>query len=264
MKKYWIITKNTWNEILVYRLNFIMWRVRVVLQLLTLYFFWLAVTPQNTKIFGYSQQLIITYIIGTFLVGAITLSSRTSEIGENINNGDLSIFLIRPINYFFYWFSRDLGDKAMNITFSLTELTLIFLVLHPPLFLQTNFSYLVLSLVSILLAIILFFLIGALIGFIGFWSPEVWAPRFIFYVLLNFFAGMIFPLDILPKTIFSVFQLLPFPYLIYFPIKIYLGQITTFEISKGLSISIVWIFIMFFIVRYVWMKGLKAYTAQGR
>lgn len=264
MKKYWIVIKNTWNEMLTYRLNFTMWRVRVTLQLLTLYFFWLAMTSQTSNLFGYSQKLMITYILGTSLIGSIVLSSKTGEVGENINNGDLSIFLIRPINYFYYWLARDLGDKAMNILFSIFELTILYLIFHPSLFVQTDFVFIILSFLSTILALILYFLFNLLLGFIGFWSPEIWGPRFIFYIIITFFAGGLFPLDILPNALFSVFKLLPFSYLLYFPIKIYLGQINITEIYTGIFVSLAWIIFMYLIVKSVWIKGLRSYTAQGR
>jgi len=152
----------------------------------------------------------------------------------------------------------------MNIIFSIIELAVLFAILKPPLFIQTESLYLILTLVAIALALIMYFFFNFLLGLIGFWSPEVWAPRFIFTILLNFFAGGLFPLDILPKFIFSVFQLLPFTYLLYFPIKTYLGQLTIVEIFTGIIISLAWTVLLYLIVRYVWRKGLLVYTGQGR
>lgn len=263
MKKYWVTAKNTWTEMLNYRINFMVWRVRNVIQLLTMYFLWLAVLPQNTQIGNYSQSLMLTYILGTSFISSVVLSSRTQEIGENINKGDLSIFLIRPINYFIFWFFRDIGDKSMNVIFSISELFLIFIILRPPFFIQTNLFFLSLFFSSIILAVFLHFFISSILGVIGFWTQEIWAPRFIFYVLISFFAGWLFPLDLLPKHIFSFFELLPFTYLLYFPLKIYLGQMAVFEIIKGLIISLIWIIILYKILLTTWIRGLKAYSAYG-
>ncbi len=264
MNKYFQIAKLTWDETLVYRLNFVMWRIRVVLQILTLYFLWASLIPSGTTLFGYDQSQMLTYILGASLVSSIVLSSRSSAVGDEINSGNLSNFLLRPINYFLYWFSRDVGDKAMNIAFAMVELTIIFAILKPPLFIRVESIHLLLTFVAIILAIIIYFFFSFLLGLIGFWNPEVWAPRFIFTVLLNFFAGGLFPLDILPKFIFSIFQLLPFTYLLYFPIKIYLGQLTTIEIFTGIAISLVWTTLLYVVVKYIWRKGLLVYTAQGR
>lgn len=264
MNKYYLVAKLTWDETLVYRLNFVMWRVRTVVQLLTMYFLWLSLVPSNASLFGYDQSAILTYVLATSLVGSIILSSRSYAVGDEINTGNLSNFLLRPINYFLYWFFRDIGDKAMNILFSVAELTILFLILKPPFFIQTNSTYLFLACLSAAVAVVMYFFFNFLLGMLGFWSPEVWAPRFIFIILLNFFSGGLFPLDILPKAIFSVFQFLPFPYLLYFPIKIYLGQLTVLQILMGITVSLSWTIFLYVIVRYIWNKGLLVYTAQGR
>lgn len=264
MKKYWIVIKNTWDEMLTYRLNFMMWRIRMVLHVIAMYFLWLAVLPQDGAIGGYSQTMMLTYILGTSLLGAIVLSSRSYSVGDEINSGDLSNYLIRPVNYFSYWFAKDLGDKAMNIVFSITELTILFFIIQPPVFLQTNIIYLLLFLLSILCAVVLYFFFNLLLGFIGFWSPEVWAPRFIFYVTVGFFAGGYFPLDILSGPVAIVFKTLPFSYLLYFPLKIYLGQLSIVEALQGLIIGFLWVVVLYICVQMIWKKGILLYTAQGR
>src|SRR3990167_9224410 len=264
LSKYYLIARNTWDETLVYRLNFVMWRVRVILGILTMYFLWLALLPPGQNILGYTRELMLTYILGTSLINSIVISSRTYEVGDHINSGNLSNFLIRPINYFGYWFARDLGDKAMNIVFSASELTILFFILKPPLFIQSDISLIMLTLVSCAFALVLYFIINFLLGSIGFWSPEVWAPRFIFITVLTFFSGGLFPLDILPKNLFLIFKFLPFTYLLYFPLKIYLGQLAIPEVLQGLFISLVWAILLYLAMKTVWELGLKIYTAQGR
>ncbi len=264
MNKYLLVAKNTWYETVTYRFNFVMWRIRVVFQMLTVYFLWLAIIPSNGNFLGYTKPLMLTYILGTSFISSITLASRSYGIGEEINNGNLSNFLIKPINYFLYWFAKDMGDKAMNILFSILELTILFLLLHPPIFIQTNILIIFLSLVSAMIALTLYFFFNILLGLIGFWSPEVWAPRFIFIILLNFFAGSLFPLDILPKSVFYFLQALPFTYILYFPLKIYLGQLSQIEIYTGFFISTIWVFILYWLVKIIWAKGLAVYTAYGR
>lgn len=264
MGKYILVIKNTWNEILTYRLNFVMWRARTILQFLTIYFLWLAIIPAQGEVFGWSQSLILTYILGGALLTSIIFSTRTHEIGDNIVKGDLSIFLVKPLNYFAYWFSRDVGDKLMNISFATVELYFLFLILKPPIFIQTDPFYLVAALSAMILALLLYFLLGCLLGLLGFWSSEVWAPRFIFFILITFFAGGLFPLDILPESLFRIFEYFPFTYLLYFPLKVYLGGLDYFHIFKGGVFAFFWIIILSFLVYLIWQKGLKNYTAYGR
>ncbi|MDE2025189.1 MAG: ABC-2 family transporter protein [Patescibacteria group bacterium] len=241
-----------------------MWRIRNVLQLLTTYFLWFIVMPQNGSLLGYTRSMMLTYVLLSDLFSSVVLSSLTGEVGDEINKGDLSNYLLKPINYFVYWFFRDVGDKLMNISFAIPELIVFLLVLRPPFFVQTNILILLTTAFVLLEAVILYFFINFLLGLIGFWSSEVWAPRFILFMVLTFFSGGIFPLDILPKPVFDVFQLLPFTYLLFFPLKVYLGSLSVTGVLSGITISLVWIGILFMGLQNVWRKGLRVYTAQGK
>lgn len=247
-----------------YRVNFLMWRIRTVLQFLTVYFLWSVLIPSNGSFLGYSHSQILTYLLGTTVVTSIVFATRTHEIGDNINSGDLSNFLLKPINYFFFWFARDAADKGFNLLFSIGELVIFAILLRPPVFIQTDYFLIILFFISILFAVLLSFFIGSLLGLIGFWSPEIWAPRFIFFILLTFFAGALFPLDILPQEIYQIFKLLPFSYLLYFPLKIYLGQLDFGQILNGFIVTGIWISLFYFFTQSIWLKGLRMYTALGR
>ncbi|HXS14806.1 MAG TPA: ABC-2 family transporter protein, partial [Candidatus Saccharimonadales bacterium] len=83
-------------------------------------------------------------------------------------------------------------------------------------------------------------------------------------ILLSFLAGSMFPLDILPRPIYILLSLLPFPYLIYGPLKIYLGQQNIFQIFLTLGVGFVWIFILGLFANVMWKKGLSLYGAEGK
>ena len=247
-----------------YRVSFMIWRMRSVLQLLTLYYLWFSITTKSTTFFHYSQSQLLTYVFGSSIAVAVIFSTRTTEVANDINEGSLSNFLIRPMSYFTYVFARDIGDKLFNCLCSLFELILLVLLLKPNLFLQTNYLSILGTIFAIGLGVINYFLIGFLIGAIGFWSSETWGPRFIFGQILGFLSGGLFPLDILPKPLFTFVQLLPFPYLQYFPLKIYLGQITGLQTIVGFFISALWTVFLSLLLRAVWSKGVKQYGAYGR
>lgn len=264
MKKYIRVVRNTWEEILTYRLSFTMWRIRTVVLLLSVYFLWYSVLPSNSTLFGYTQSTMLTYILGTSILYAIISATRTYEVAEEIDRGNLTNDLLRPVNYFLYKFAREIGDKAMNVSFSLIELIILFFLLKPPFFIQTDPLSLFFFVISTLLAVLVLFFINLVISFVGFWSPEYWAPRFIFWIIFAFFAGSYFPLDILPKTIYNFFHALPFYYLLYFPLKIYLGKASIIEVYQGIAITLFWLIAFYLLALIIWRKGLKTYTAAGR
>jgi ABC-2 type transport system permease protein len=249
---------------LTYRLNFTMYRLRNVMSFLTFYFLWIALVPKNTSLFGYTQTVMLTYVLGTAMLNAFVLSSRSYTIGDDIIQGNLSNYLIKPVQYFYYWLAKDIGDKAMNISFAVGELSILYIVLRPPLFFQTDLVYLLFCSFSVIIAMGLYFCFNLILGMIGFWSPEVWAPRFIFMILLSFFSGGYFPLDILPEPIYTIFSLLPFQYLVYFPLQIYLHRVTYHTMFVESIVGFIWLLLLIVLVDRLWKKGLSIYTAQGQ
>lgn len=264
LKKYILVARNTWDEMATYRLSFIIWRLQNILQLLTIYFLWYSLLPANKTFAGYNQSFMLTYVLGTALVSTIVWSSKTAQIGDDINEGNLSNFLLRPIGYMRYWFAKDVGDKIMNILFSIAELLVIVFLLKPPLFFQTNIFIILLTIIALVLGVFLYFYINIILGFIAFWNPETWAPRFIFFTVITFLAGGLFPLDILPKNIYIICQLLPFQYMLYFPIKLYLGELSFIAILQGVCITVVWVLLLYKFTEFLWHKGLKTYTSHGQ
>lgn len=268
MHKYWQIISNTWQEYSAYRLNFLVWRLRSFISFATIYFFWWAVFAEKGQIFGWGEVQILTYILGVALVRSVVLSSRTIDVGGEINQGSLTNYLLKPLNFLNFWFSRDLADKLLNIIFTIFELGIFMMILKPNIFAQTHIFYLLSFITAIAMATILYFYINFFLGLLAFWTPEswsgIWGPRFVFTIILEFFAGTIFPLDLLPKSIFNLVQLTPFPYLIYFPLKIYLGQASLVQMLIGFVVCLCWLGIWYLIVQKSWRAGLKVYGAEGR
>lgn len=262
-KKYVPVIRNTWSEYTVYRLNFVLWRVRSVLKFLTIYFLWSAIFKARSEVFGYQQQEILTYILLGQVLAATVFSTRTHEVGAEINQGKLSNFLLKPLSYFRYWWARDVSDKMLNIGFSIIEIGLLILLLRPNLLIQAEPLTLLFFTLAIFFSAILYFYISFFLSLSGFWTADVWAPRFLFFVITDFLSGGLFPLDILPESIFNILRFLPFAFLQFFPLKIYLGQLAPVDVLTGLLITLVWIGVFYFSLNLVWHKGLRRYEAQG-
>lgn len=264
MNVYAQIIKATWSQYMMYRLNFVMWRVRMVCQLLVTYFLWWAILGTKEEFFGYTQSMMLTYVLLTSIVRTLVLSTTTMEIGDVINQGNLSNYLVKPLNVFSYYAARDVADKILNVLFAVVEVSILFFLLRPEIFVQTQPHVLLLSGVAVLLGMMLYFFFSLILGFLGFWTPDIWGPRFISFVIMEFFAGSLFPLDILPSPLFTLSQLLPFGYFIYFPLKIYTGQLDMNAIVQGLIIASLWVGALAYVATTIWKKGLRAYTAEGK
>jgi ABC-2 type transport system permease protein len=183
MRKYVTVFTTTIKEYFAYRLNFILWRFRAVLNLIVIFFLWSAVLEKQTGFGSYGKTSLLTYIIFVNLIINFVLGTRTSEIAGEINNGSIINILLKPISFFRYYWMRDLADKAVNIFFAILEVTLLVWLFKIQLTTPHNLPlFLVLFLVGTLIS----FFINLMLSFIAFWTTEVWAPRFIFFMVVFF------------------------------------------------------------------------------
>lgn len=267
MDKYYKIGKISLKQEFAYKINFVMWRVRNILQILLVYFLWDSVfSNSSTPVFGYDRPKMLTYVIGLLFVRAFVLSAKAMEVAGEISRGDLNNYSVKPVNYFKYWLSRDIASKLLNLIFALFEIFLVFIFLKPDFYFQANPLLLTLFVVSLLMAVFLYFLLIFMVSLIPFWAPEIaWGGHFLItVVILEFLSGAIFPLDILPSGIMKIVNFTPFPYLIFFPIQIYIGKIEAPAIFQGILVVGIWIIIFYWLLKVLWRKGLKVYEAYGR
>jgi ABC-2 type transport system permease protein len=197
------------------------------------------------------------------LVGSIVLSTQAFKIAEEINYGKLSDYLIKPIDYFHYNLIRDLADKSINIFFAFFEMIFFYIIFKPVLLFPQNIINIIWFITFLIAAVLLYYQLSISLSFIGFWSRETWAPRFLFLIIVSFLSGTYFPLNIFPNALYFMIKILPFTYLIYFPITVFLEKQTTQSIVSALVIILTWNFILYFLNKILWKKGLKIYTAEG-
>ena len=267
MNKYWSIFKISFQQEFAYRLNFVMWRVRNVLQMLLIFFLWSTVfSDPSRNLFGYDRARILTYVFGILIVKAIVLSARGVDVAHEIARGELTNYLLKPVNYFRYWLTRDLSSKSLNLVFAVFEFSILFIILRPQFFFQTNIFNLIAFVGALIIGILLYFTILFVTSAVAFWTPEMaWGTQFfVIVVIIEFLSGGLFPIDILPVGLQNFLYLTPFPYLIFFPLQVYLGKFSFLFIARGLIVSIVWVVILWIIMKSVWAKGVKIYRAEGR
>lgn len=230
------------------------------------YFLWSGIFVANISVFGYNQNQMLTYVFMVLIVQTMVLSAPSSDnIGGEIGNGDLSNYLVKPLGYLKYWFARDLASKVLNFFFAAFEITLLWFIFRPAIIFPTNIIILSGFLVSLIFATIIYYLVSACARFIAFWAPEnTWGLAFLILVMIEMVAGGIFPLNILPKSIYLLLQLTPFPYLIYFPIAIFSGKIVGLEMARILIQQGIYVIVMLLFTKFFWKKGMVVYQSSGK
>lgn len=263
MKKYWVLLLLNWQNGLVYRTSVMLWRFRQLLSTIMALSIWSVVFGGQQQAFGYSGSEMTTYILLTAFLQSIVLATTLYGLAETIYSGNLSNVLLKPINLFAYFGLQDIADKGKNLLALLIETASILYFFKPEL-VTPSFLLVCVFIVWTLAAIVLNYLIALLFGAIGFWSPDTWGPRFLFFMLLEFTAGKLFPLDILPRAAQNIIFLTPFPYFSFVQTQLFLQKLSSAQILHHTLVLTFWILCLWVIATITWKKGLRDYAAAGR
>lgn len=263
MQKYLTLLSISWQNGFVYRISLYMWRIRQFLGSFAALTIWTVIFSSNGQFATYSRSEMISYIFIVAFLQSIIFSSVLNGLAGDIYSGKITHQLLKPINIYVYLGMQDIADKFKNTGFLALETVILYLMFLPEIIFPG--LYVVLGVVLlVVLATFLNFLISLLFGAIGFWSPDAWAPRFLFFLMIELSAGRTFPLDILPQSIQTLLELTPFPYLAFIQTQLFLGRLPATEIPTHFGVMLLWIGVLGFATYKVWSKGLKDYSAVGQ
>ncbi len=260
--KYWQLFLVSWQNGLAYPISVLLWRMRQFLITFMSLTVWTVIFTGQGSAFAYSSEQMITYIFVVGVTQSLILATVMHSFAETIYTGRLSNELVKPVNVFGYMGVQEVADKVKNFGFIILETIILFLIFHPTIVIPNLLTVFLFALTTLLGAVIMF-VIMLLFGTIGFWSPETWGPRFLFYMIIELTVGKFFPLDIFPQIIQRVLYFTPFPYLSYAQSQIFLGRADMNEIGVTFFMLFFWIFVLGAAFAYLWRKGMYEYGAMG-
>ena len=263
LSKYKVAFKISLQHLMAYRFNFIVSRITNVVVLLIFFYLWTALTQFQTTFAGYTREELITYVFGVNIIRALIFGVQTRRVAKEINQAELSNYLVRPINFTLFSFMREMAERFIAFLTAILEGIILILILKAEIIIQSNPTILIFTAFSIILAIFLYFVLSYLMSLLAFWSREAFGPRFLFEIGLEFSSGVFFPINILSAGFFAFLYALPFAYLIFFPLSIYLGRLDLWQILTGFCFQIFWLGLVSCLCIITWRKGLRKYAAEG-
>ena len=254
------------KETMAYRADFWMGMASAAFPILIQVFMWQALYGGSGggALFGRSYAQMLVYSVSASILWRLLKTGFEYEINEDIKNGGLSKYVVRPIQYLPYRLSCFLGQKIAVLLSGLAlmavALTCVGLYFHT---VPIPWQGVLWFLPTLLGALVLNFLIFFCVGMWAFWMSEIGflfeAVRIVIVVL----SGGIFPLEIFGPGVCAALKLLPFSYAVGFPVDVLVGSITGTAVLTGLLAQLGWIGLMVLISRGLWNVGAKKYLAAG-
>ena len=222
----------------------------------------IALYQEQTVVNGLSIRGAITYAGLTQAVIGFLSFFHWYELMHTVYDGRVGSDLLKPINYFHYWFGIDIGRAVGSLIIRGIPLFLVFSLFYdiilPGSILQwASFG------TSLVFAMIISFSWRFLVNLASFWTPNaIGIGRFAFGLSWTF-SGFYFPLALFPDWFAEFCRLTPFGASIYIPIQIFIGNIQGNALLEGLLIQLIWIFILIALDRIILSRGMRKLVIQG-
>ena len=97
----------------------------------------------------------------------------------------------------------------------------------------------------------------------AFWTTRTQAVNTTYIIFAVFLSGRFTPLELLPGAIQTVARALPFRLWASFPVELLMGRMTPAEAWTNVAQQLIWIVAFYGLLRFVWSRGLRRYSAVG-
>lgn len=267
MRKYAYVLNIGIQNTLVYRVNFLFRSTFALVPLLATIYLWRAVFHSRgaePEVGGYSLAAMTSYYLLVTLVDALTaVTDDDWQIASDIKDGNISHFLLKPIDFLAYRLCLYASGRVIYCAVAALPLAVFVICLRQYFVWPNGWGTFGLFVISVMLTALLQFFMSYTMALLAFWVLEVSTFIFIVFAFEQVAGGHLFPLDILPPFWARLLEFTPFPYLLYFPVGVYLGRTTGAAVWQGLAIQAGWVFFFYWVARWVWSRGIRHYTAVG-
>jgi len=245
-----------------YRASLVIWMISQVLEPLVYLIVWSTVSNGNGGSVGnYTARDFAAYYLVLMIVNQITYTWIMYEYEYRIRQGYLSFALLKPVHPIHSDISDNLSSKLTTLPLMLIVVLGLALIFHPT---AVFVPWAILAfLPALALAFLVRFLVEWTLAQAAFWTTRVSAINQIYFVLMLFLSGQIAPLSLFPAPIQIVADILPFRWMLGFPIELLLGQLTPLQALAGLGAQAAWLIASLVLIRFVWRAGVRAYSAVG-
>jgi len=228
------------------------------------YFIWSAVLKHQETINGFTLEQILMYYGITMLVNYCIMDFAGWNLQMLIHTGKFLTFMLRPVNHKYFAFSQKIGHRLLGFCLEFIPVYLLFCFVFRLNLVPDNFIW---TLISVILGFVMMFLVNYTIGITSFWLIRTGGISRMFLLIRDIFAGVFIPLSFFPETMQKILFYLPFQYISYVPVRVFLGSYElagkSYEISYIVFLQFVAVIVMLLISEVLWKLGIKKFSGVG-
>ena len=247
---------------LAYRLRYLTGIVTYFIYVSVYYFIWKAIYEHSASIEGFDFAHLLTYIGVGWIIRSFYFNTIDQEIAAQVTEGRLAMDLIKPVNLQWMYLARAAGESVFRLgILTVPTALLLFLVfpLRPPASLGLGMAFGVSLILSFLIVAAINFAIGTfalrLQSILGLLRAK--------FFLLELFSGLLLPISFFPPVFQKILSVLPFEYISYVPMLIYLGKLHGSGLIRAIALQVFWVAVLLALGDALWRWSSKKVTIQG-
>lgn len=261
MKKYLALIKIQFKANFCYKVSTVAGIIVGILQVYVMYYIWSEVYKNTDTIVGFNKTQVVTYFIFGVVLYRLIEFGITLKVSDLVKTGEISLLIIKPINFVRNLFFDSVGTLAANLCTTVFPVA-VFSCIFFSMYLQTSVVSWLAFILSTFIAIAISIYIDIIFGLFTFWTENGWGLRVIRQAVIKLFSGAVIPLAFMPGWFNILTDFLPFKSLIDTPINIYLNKCTTDTVWK-IGIQLMWLVILMVLSGLLYRKIVKRIDING-
>jgi ABC-2 type transport system permease protein len=248
------------SEVVAYRAEFFVWVLTTNMPLVNLAI-WTAVA-RDGPVGRFGQKEFVAYYLGTLIVRLLTSSWVVWELTMDIRQGVLATRLLRPIHPLVAYSAEHLAAIPMRLVVVSPVIAILAfsagdrLFHHDPLLAAVFFA-------SMAGAWLLTFLTMVIIGSLSLFVESALGVFELWLGIHALLSGYFVPLELFPRWVSDLARVLPFRYMLGFPVETLVGLSERSAALTDLGIQWAYIVVLFGGAVLLWRAGMRRFVAYG-
>jgi len=247
---------------LAYRLRYYTGIVTYFIYVSVYYFIWRAIYEHSAKIEGFDFAQILTYVAVGWTIRSVYFNNIDQDMAQAVLEGKLAMDLIKPVNVQFMYVAQAAGEATFRLVM-LTLPTAVVLLLVYPLRKPASLVHFAAFFASVVLSFFIVAGINFAVGTFAIRLKSILGLLRAKYFLLELFSGLLLPISFFPQFFQNLLAVLPFEYISYVPVLLYLGKINGWRILGALGLQLFWVIALLSIGHVMWRWSSRKITIQG-
>jgi ABC-2 type transport system permease protein len=247
-------------EAVAYRAEFVVWLLATNMPLVMLAL-WTAVA-RDGPVGRYGQSEFTAYFLAALVVRLMTGAWVIWELNFDIRQGTLAFRLLRPVHPLVAYACENIAAMPLRLVLSLPIAAILLFTIGGE---HVTRDPLLLALfpVTVIGAWLITFLAMAIVGTLAFRFDSATSLFEIWMGLFGVFSGYLVPLDLFPGWVGTLSRVLPFRYMLAFPVELVTGALDRAAALRNFGAQWLFVAILFAGSTAAWRLGIRRYAAFG-